>query len=363
MARISLAGIVCMGPGSPGLGRTLPVPLPAGDPPLLLTAMPAAPGPASSASAGDRAILAHHLVDALEQPRSQVVDIVRMVTSAQPRAEGPLPARPSLAALNVVAQAQLLRPPGAERGDARDLAHYRRLLAPLTPASQAQLMCLFEQLGQVGAVPPAAGDYDYLLVHGGTVGMMRARLMYLATALVQGEIGLTSVAQVIFLQGERPLSRQEREVALLDPAPYRARPGWQAPAQVPDDERMAAVWIWDQLDLPAILRRRRPLYVDACRRPGQPRAQTEDCVGQWLVDYAPASGRALMVSNNPFVVYQRLVTRLSLARLGFHCLQLEACGPAAVVEADPIVSLAPLLDSLARSLYVQRALTAVGPAP
>lgn len=64
--------------------------------------------------------------------------------------------------------------------------------------------------------------------------------------------------------------------------------------------------------------RKKPLFIEATKRQGSTRAQTMDCVQLWLQKSAPhAYKKVLMISNNPYIYYQKDVTELDISRLGF----------------------------------------------
>lgn len=59
-----------------------------------------------------------------------------------------------------------------------------------------------------------------------------------------------------------------------------------------------------------------------------------------------------MVSDNPFIEYQRRVTEVLLAQSGAHGIQVTAMGPGADLDnVEPATRLGLLLDALAGTLF------------
>ena len=269
----------------------------------------------------------------------------------------------TLQSLSKVGQEVLLRPKGFDRQDPPSIRHYHELLDKLSKDDLTALVELFKKLGDVDPVFPATKKVDYVLVHGSTVQNMRERVMFLADMISTRKLVLDPKVQVVFLEGERPLFKFEDEAILINPAPFELRPGWERPSILPKDERDAAVMVWDQLNLPKALREHPPLFIHAEKRPGTKRAETVDCVLKWAKNYHPTPGVGVMVSNNPYVYYQLLVTKTALAQAGISGINLEGVGPAAFDTKDlslkeqTIIKLGVMLDNLARVLYVHSAKT------
>lgn len=250
------------------------------------------------------------------------------------------------------AQQALMRPRHAERLDHRAKAHYGRILAGLDQAKRAQLAADFQRLGWLDAVAAPRQAVDYVLINGSTVPSMRARVMAVATALQAGALRLAPTAHIVVLDGQRPLFPAETAQVLRQTAPYESEPGWRAPSPLPTDERDAAEMVWQQLKLPRALRAMQPIFVHAEARAGAPRAQTRDCVALWLARHRPASSVVLVVSDQPYVEYQRRVTQNLLAQHGAHGLCVTAMGPAAtrLHGMGEEERLGVLLDNLANTL-------------
>ena len=254
------------------------------------------------------------------------------------------------------AERHLMRPRHAQRTDAQAAAHCHAILAGRSTAQRARLAAAFVALGWLDAVPPPAEPVDYILINDSTVPSMRARVMAVAEAVEQRTLKLAPATQVVFLDGERPLFAEENAAVLRDPAPFPMAAGWAPPVPLPDDERAAAEMVWQQLRLPAALRARTPRFVHGAARAGAPRAETQDCVALWLAGAPPPEGLALVVSDQPFVEYQRRVTEVILARHGARRLHVAAMGaaPRRLEGIDETVRLGVLLDNLANTLFRAR---------
>jgi hypothetical protein len=242
-----------------------------------------------------------------------VVEICRTVAEAL---DLPVPTKhdsySALELLHGFAEEHLRRPEGSERLDDIAKASYHRLVAPLSDNERRYLVSLFDVLGDVGPVEPLNVPYDYIFIHGSTVPGMRRRLAALATCVEKKTFEIGPSTQVIFFDGERPLFAKETLEVLLDPSPYVRDPTFTPPPTPPTDEREAAEMVYRQLWLPTPLRNAPAEFVHAPAEPGQTRAHTQGVVRYWVQNDHPRPGRALMVSDNPFVEYQRLATLLAL---------------------------------------------------
>ena len=272
--------------------------------------------------------------------------------------------RATLSELNALAQENFLRPPRSERFDEVAIQHYHALCAHLSEDGKQHIIDLFAQIGDISAIYPKRPDPVYILIYGATVPTMRNRVMFLATLFESGALNPATTAEIIFLVGERGLYASETPQVLRDPSPYPRCPGWQPPAELPHDEREAAALVWEQLDLPAVVREKPFRIIKSAKKPGATRAQTEDTVQAWLESSSNLSrepdlkiGHCLILSSNPFVYYQQRVTELSLKKLEqtshFSC---EVVGDKAPVLPSKDVMIGILLDNLARTLYVEEEL-------
>lgn len=243
------------------------------------------------------------------------------------------------------------RPANSERLSDAARRRYAANFAALQSGDVDALEADFVAAGFCAAVVPPRRTFDYVLLNGSTARNVRQRIDALAQAVTSGTVLLTPATKVVFLDGERALFAAETPAVLLDPAPYPREPGWRVPDELPTDERGMDEMLWGQMQLPTALRRQGITFVHAQKRPGAARAETADCVQAWVRAHQPAPGAALVVSNNPFVEYQRRVTEVLLAQSGAADIEAWGLGPAAELSAhDPATRLGLLLDALAGTL-------------
>jgi hypothetical protein len=267
---------------------------------------------------------------------------------------------PTVQDLNTLAQDKFLRPQGSERIDAKAQAHYHELCAHLSTAQKDDIINLFRAIGDIDTVYPENKNPDYILIQGSTVPNMRERIMFLAELVTQGHINLLPDAEIIFLAGERTLFDTETPHVLTHTEPFQMREGWQPPRNLPGDEREAAKMVWEQLDLPSQLRSKQPLFVEAHKKQGSKRAQTEDCVRAWVENPRTRPGSCIVVSSNPFVNYQTRVTTMILKQLKHEGFKLEGVGsPASVDKYPQDIAIGILMDNLARTLYTENRIKAL----
>ncbi len=254
--------------------------------------------------------------------------------------------------LNDFAQQKFLRPKGAERLDEKSLSHYKKLCAGLSVSVKEKILNLFKRLGDIDPVYPIHKNPNYICIQGSTIPSMRERLMFLSQLVDEQKINISPTTKIVFLTGERTLFKSETTAVLLNSAPFAMDPSWKAPHTLPDDEVGAAKLIWNQLKIVAPLRASQPLFVDAKKRNGNARAQTEDSTQAWLTSNN-IRGIVAMVSSNPFVGYQLEVMKLAIKKASLENeIQVEGMGNAATIEGQEIdISLGILLDNLARTIY------------
>jgi hypothetical protein len=264
----------------------------------------------------------------------------------------PTSQKPSLETLTQLSQKVFIRPPGAERLDPSSLEHYKKLYECIDAKERAHIFTLFEKLGDVKAVYPKHKEFDYILIHGSTIPNMRERIMTLASAINDKRVIITPNTQIVFLDGERPLFAFETKEVIENPAPYRRNTNFEPKLhELPRDEREASQYVWEQLELPQALRVKKPLFVHASKKPEASRAETEDTVKTWAQVYKPQKGLALVISNNPYVYYQVLVTETFTKKAGVPDLTFEALGSAMSQDQSEEVRFGLLLDNFSRILY------------
>lgn len=296
--------------------------------------------------------VAHALVlDERGNPSEQLLGIFQALNI-------PLPEHPTATDLNTIAQERFLRVGERASEEARTL--YQKRLGDL---SEEQRKTLFQQVDALGVLkavfPPSDVAPDYILVHGSTAPNLRIRLAFVAQMFRENKILMQSdrKPKLIFCLGDRNLFDAEGESVLLDPSPFALRPGWQRPQTLPTNESGLGEFIWNQADLPDVLRNLPVFFIKAPKKPGAVRAQTEDTVRAFLAEESqnfPKNPVLFVVSSNPFVNYQTLCTKLIFGKQGYQDAIFKGMGPATpYVQSPSVQALGTLLDNLARTLYVE----------
>lgn len=263
----------------------------------------------------------------------------------------------ALDAVHAFAERHLRRPAGSERLDDEAQASYQQLLAPLSLDQRHELVQLFSALGDFGAVQPQDLHYDYIFIHGSTVPSMRRRLAALATQVQQKALDIGPNTRVIFFDGERPLFAKETLEVLLNPSPYTPDPTFTPPPEEPKDERQAAEMVYRQLWLPTPLRDAPVHFVHAPAEMGETRAHTRGVVRHWVDMDHPRGGRALMVSDSPFVEYQRLATLMALREANGPAIDIVPMGPeGGLIDGLSDTALGVRLDNLAACIALAKEL-------
>ncbi|MBN9413465.1 MAG: hypothetical protein J0H12_06045 [Candidatus Paracaedimonas acanthamoebae] len=259
--------------------------------------------------------------------------------------------------LNALAQRHFLRPKHAERMSKEAIQHYKKLYSRLSIEQKKEIIKYFYDLGYITSVYPKRNVCpDIILIQGSTVPDMRERLMFLAKNIENGIIFFKPETQIVFLVGERTLFLTETKEVLLNTSPYLKDPHWNIPKILPLDEREASKLIWDQLQLPSSLREKKPIFIEATKQQNSTRAQTMDCVQLWLQKTTPqAHKKVLMISNNPYIHYQKDVTDLEISKAGFNnFFDIEGIGRSFDLDNQNIdITIGILMDTLARVLYVE----------
>lgn len=254
--------------------------------------------------------------------------------------------------INLYAQKYFLRPKGHERFAPETIAYYSDLLKDLSDREKAEMLLIFKGRGYLDTRMATEANPDFVLIMGATIQTMRGALDFL-NKLVKKTKWIPGDQQIVFLTGDRPLFERETPEVLKDPSPHKVNPDWRAPDILPTNETDLGPFIWAQLDLTPDLRSATPLFIKSGKKQGASRANTADTVVAFL------KGRVLnphakiwVVSSNPMIDYQVLVTKTLFAKAGYKDLQIEGVGPSlykTTQSAD--LALSVLLDTLARSIY------------
>ncbi|MBY0293501.1 MAG: hypothetical protein K2W92_09490 [Alphaproteobacteria bacterium] len=265
---------------------------------------------------------------------------------------------PSLETLNRIGQKEFLRPAKTERLSKESIEHYKKLCSQLSPQDQDEILDHFRRIGDIEAVYPFRKDPNYILIQGSTLSSLRERIMFFVFLVEKEKIKLLPNTNIIFLMGDRDLFASETKEVLLNPAPFKLRKEWRIPKVLPTNELDLGEFVWKQLDLPPALQKQTPIFVKAPKKPNAPRAQTEDCVTEFLKKHdVPEQSTFLVISGNPYVYYQKRVTELMFKKRGYgnKRFSVEAVGDATPIHEndDKFITIGILLDNLARTLYTE----------
>lgn len=275
-----------------------------------------------------------------------------------------LPTDDSLIQMNEIAQKELLRKPGQERWDMDKEAYNDK---------KEQILPILDEIGLLQEKKPSGQDYDYILIQGALVKRMRDRLAYLQKIWISLSPQTRKKAKIVFLTGARSLEPTQESVEVLlneslSPVPFRTE--WTPPANLPQTEKEAAEFVWDQIIADPELRQKRvqgdvlfvnaPLLGDPPRRPTAADTisfwidspQNTNALGEEYTQFWDSSvpldkARYLVISNNPFILFQHKVVQNSLRKKGITNAIIVTVGPA----ADPTLPLSVHLDNVARILY------------
>ncbi len=167
-------------------------------------------------------------------------------------------------------------------------------------------------------IMPTQKSYDYAVILGATVATMQKRIDFLEKTFKSG----AQFKQVVLLSGARPLD------LTIETAPEGCQTEGEALAHLWQACPLSNQVPWAHFD---------------CPMRGAARPNTADTYNLWLAS-KPKAGSCVMVSNQPYCLYQQLVTEAVMPK-GFI---FETVGPASdSSKANP----AAMLDMIARCLY------------
>ncbi|HRN78329.1 MAG TPA: hypothetical protein PLU71_03755 [Candidatus Dependentiae bacterium] len=201
---------------------------------------------------------------------------------------------------------------------------------------------LFKQLGMVNAASPTQKNYDYVLLHGGPVNIVRLRLAYLVFKCLNNDL---QFKHLIVLTGKRALDPSIENIKTLYAStesilPFKAT--WHPTKTFPQTETEMIQLVLEQSITPGNWDTVTTTFIDTPASITY-RPTTADTIAYWLKEYHPEAGSILAISNQPHVPYQHEILT-SIIPPTFYT---ETVGPA--LEQD--TKLAIMFDALARWLY------------
>jgi hypothetical protein len=222
-------------------------------------------------------------------------------------------------------QKHFLRPPTRER-HTTEPSPFEFLGDAIVPFAR--------KLGMVDPVIPPKGGYDYLLLMGQSVPMMRSQLEFARRLESSGH---ARFKKIISLTGLRPLC-----VGIDDSDPLFLSCKNESEAS----RCLVEHYFSDRLKSCTFV-------ISPMHRDGS-RANTRDTVLRWLQSMPPV-GSILMISTNPFIAYQARVLCGELTRADWFIRggTVTPSGLSIVLDYVGDNRVAILLDNLARLLYTE----------
>jgi len=214
-------------------------------------------------------------------------------------------------------------------------------------ALKLQIEPLLSELGFIEASSPHFTEYQGAILHGALLPRVRLRLHYLVEQWKQG----VRFSHLYFLSGERPLEVQKENEDLFiqdKDSPLKIRPDWTPPIQFPKTECEMMQLVWDQSEIPELMRKEVQVYFINAPMKNNPKSDkllrptTDDTVKYWLKT-TPLYGRYLAITNAPYTNRQDLIVRsLAPREYGFDTIGSGA---------NKHEKVAIFLDELARLIF------------
>jgi hypothetical protein len=226
----------------------------------------------------------------------------------------------SLKDLVTQTQAQWLRKPGTERWDIVEKLNYLK----------DKVYVIVNKLGLIDEWYPSKKQYNYALIFGARLALVRSRLDYLTKLWDQG----VRFDQIVLLGGQRDLSPIELKILKEE----------YGRTDIKSEPEMIQC-LYNALDH-FEFKKRTMLLIDAPRKilpNGKPwRATTECTVKHWMKQN-PKKGTCMLISSQPFCNYQQVVAQTLLPKT----FKITTVGKKA--SKENMVEI--YLDTLARTFY------------
>lgn len=255
------------------------------------------------------------------------------------------PQQAHLLDLALIAKIFLKRPEGVERWDPQ----FQRKFHPYQTKAMKNL---FREMGDLKKIEPMSPKpIDYLIVFGGLVERIHGRISYLISLYQKQKLNLGTQVQVILLASNRPLNLFEISQLRLMKSPA---------SSLPKTEAQAIQWLWKNMKLPNGLHELGTSFVEyraqflQHKRSGilnQLQPTTVDNLKKWLSS-KPFPGHCLVISNQPFVHYHKLVTERFFQQQPASTSQgwsLEVVGDTPKSK----IAISDLFDNMARVLELE----------
>lgn len=222
-------------------------------------------------------------------------------------------------------------------------------------SKKEQFFPIFKEMGLIDQILPKNKNYDYIIVHGGSIRTIRERLGFLLKIL---DLGITT-KQIIIFSGERFLDPENESKEIICKTEdennfFKTRIGWKCPEKLPFTEKEGTEMVIDQLisdeDLKAKIN-----IINTSSNISQNgkvyRSPTRTTIDEWFINYKPQKGNILAISNNPYIPYQDIVMRQILSKYDWFKQggTLETVGP----HSLNTVSLAQHLNNISEILLTE----------
>ena len=197
------------------------------------------------------------------------------------------------------------RKPDQERWEVADLK--------LSNEQKKKVMGYLEALGLINQLKPDRTHFDYALVLGGTAPRMKGRFQHLIKLWNEG----VRFNQIIFLSGQRPTldDIDQTEMLVADVIGSDASEDKKRKAR-PVTEKEAAEMVYMSTEMPEAMRNIKVDFFSTDRFwlvDRWQRGNTRDSIKNWAASH-PKPGSALIVSNQPHLLYQQEVIRQELPK-------------------------------------------------
>ena len=258
--------------------------------------------------------------------------------------------------LNKLAQKYFLRPGHLSRLQPHELTeYYSKNLFPGKSTQEIESLCatmydLFSTSGYLQPISPSYKHPQTVLILGSTIMNMWERINFFNELVEKGAMTISESTKIIICVGERPLL--DYEIKDLEKLQTQHSSSLQKNIQ---DEREAGEIIMKIFPFSTKINHQNIYVVATEKKPNTPRATTADTIDAWMNSDHFNQNNILVISNNPYVEYQKETVFLSLIS---HNLSIEESsldqmgfGSRLTSSTFTIKDVGIYLDNLARTIY------------
>ncbi|KEQ19303.1 hypothetical protein [Endozoicomonas numazuensis] len=183
----------------------------------------------------------------------------------------------------------------------------------LTDEQKNKVMEHLEALGLIKEMKPDKKHFDYALVLGGTAPRMKSRFQHLVKLWNEG----VRFDQIIFLSGQRPTQDDiDQTDTLVSEVIGKDAPDDKKRKARPATEKEAAEMVYMSTKMPDAMKHIKIDFFSTDRFwlvDRWQRGNTRDSIKNWVASH-PKPGSAVIVSNQPHLLYQQEVIRQELPK-------------------------------------------------